>query len=148
MRHILFRDWLFFIRESANNAVKAHNSDDTIHVYTQRYMCVQERDVWKFRTENAVTEAYLIINWFDSKSILTGTKKKKKKSRKTLIGIQHLGNTTYPARMDSNGPFQNILINYYMGQWYSLVRHTSKYMCQSKIQNIISPASAENVLTL
>lgn len=105
----------FFIRESANNAVKAHSSDDTTHVYTLKDLCVcrrgmSENSEWKTL---AIIEAYLIVNWFDSKSILTGTKKKVQEN----FVIQHLENTTYPARMDSNSPFQNLLINYFRGQW-------------------------------
>lgn len=72
----------FFIKESASNAVKAHSSDDTIHVYTLKDVCVcrrgmSENSEWKTL---AITEAYLIVNWFDSKSILTGTEKKSRKT--------------------------------------------------------------------
>lgn len=62
----------------------------------------------------AEVETYLKVNRCNLKASQSLRAHKKKKSRETFIAIQPLRNITYPARTDSDGPFQNLLINYFM----------------------------------
>lgn len=155
MRCILFRETWLFIRIPANNTKNTTDYWWYKSMYTPLSIYVCARKGW-LKTENiwnnSRTEPEIYFNVIrcnlKATNLYRHTQKNHNQLRKVFVAIQHLRSKTYAARIDSNGPPQNLLINYLTWQWGSLVRHPSKYICQSKIQNIISPPWDENVLTL